>query len=158
MAKSATKSGSKAATKIQPLSDRVVVRPMGGGHLGVRGFERVGEAELPSFFGHMVNDDAPTLDARGRELVFTEITATDPDGTVGAEAPRDGDSGRPRMVRTIIPDKTTAVTAAQAAGDGARRQHENLDQVATAMTEMSAIVAEVARHAALEPGAGVECA
>lgn len=27
---------------------------------------------------------------------------------------KDGDSGRPRMVRTIIPDKTTAVTAAQA--------------------------------------------
>ena len=42
-----------------------------------------------------------------------------------------------------------AVTAAQAAGDGARRQHENLDQVATAMTEMSATVAEVARHASL---------
>jgi crotonobetainyl-CoA:carnitine CoA-transferase CaiB-like acyl-CoA transferase len=27
---------------------------------------------------------------------------------------RDGETGRPRMVRTIIPDKTTAVTAAQA--------------------------------------------
>ena len=26
--------------------------------------ERVGEVELPSFFGHMVNDDAPTLEAR----------------------------------------------------------------------------------------------
>ena len=26
--------------------------------------ERVGEIELPSFFGHMVNDDAPTLEAR----------------------------------------------------------------------------------------------
>ncbi|MFZ3154892.1 MAG: methyl-accepting chemotaxis protein [Pseudomonas sp.] len=42
-----------------------------------------------------------------------------------------------------------AVTVAQAAGEGARRQHENLDQVATAMTEMSATVAEVARHASL---------
>lgn len=40
-----------------------------------------------------------------------------------------------------------ALTLAQAAGEGARRQHENLDQVATAMTEMSATVAEVARHA-----------
>ena len=26
--------------------------------------ERVGDLELPSFFGHMVNDDAPTLEAR----------------------------------------------------------------------------------------------
>ena len=26
--------------------------------------ERVGDVELPSFFGHMVNDDAPTLEAR----------------------------------------------------------------------------------------------
>jgi 3-deoxy-7-phosphoheptulonate synthase len=26
--------------------------------------ERVGQVELPSFFGHMVNDDAPTLEAR----------------------------------------------------------------------------------------------
>ena len=42
-----------------------------------------------------------------------------------------------------------AVTVAQAAGEGARCQHENLDQVATAMTEMSATVAEVARHAGL---------
>ncbi|VXA92785.1 HAMP domain-containing protein [Pseudomonas sp. 8BK] len=40
-----------------------------------------------------------------------------------------------------------ALALAQAAGEGARRQHENLDQVATAMTEMSATVAEVARHA-----------
>jgi crotonobetainyl-CoA:carnitine CoA-transferase CaiB-like acyl-CoA transferase len=31
-----------------------------------------------------------------------------------ADIQRDGDSGRPRMVRTIIPDKTTALTAAQA--------------------------------------------
>jgi crotonobetainyl-CoA:carnitine CoA-transferase CaiB-like acyl-CoA transferase len=31
-----------------------------------------------------------------------------------ADIQRDGDSGRPRMVRTIVPDKTTAVTAAQA--------------------------------------------
>ncbi|WAG79437.1 methyl-accepting chemotaxis protein [Metapseudomonas furukawaii] len=42
----------------------------------------------------------------------------------------------------------TVVTAAQAASDGVRLQHENLDQVATAMNEMSATVAEVARHAA----------
>jgi methyl-accepting chemotaxis protein len=40
------------------------------------------------------------------------------------------------------------VATAQAAGDGVRQQHENLDQVATAMNEMSATVAEVARHAA----------
>ena len=40
------------------------------------------------------------------------------------------------------------VLAAQAAGGGVRRQHEDLDQVATAMNEMSATVAEVARHAA----------
>ncbi|MBA4246228.1 methyl-accepting chemotaxis protein [Ectopseudomonas hydrolytica] len=40
------------------------------------------------------------------------------------------------------------VGAAQAAGDGVRRQYEDLDQVATAMNEMSATVAEVARHAA----------
>ena len=40
------------------------------------------------------------------------------------------------------------VAAAQAAGGGVRRQHEDLDQVATAMNEMSATVAEVARHAA----------
>src|SRR5688500_19690275 len=26
--------------------------------------ERVGQVELPSFFGHMVNDDAPTIEAR----------------------------------------------------------------------------------------------
>ncbi len=31
-----------------------------------------------------------------------------------ASIQKDGDTGRPRMVRTIIPDKTTAVTAAQA--------------------------------------------
>ncbi|KFX69145.1 chemotaxis protein [Pseudomonas taeanensis MS-3] len=42
----------------------------------------------------------------------------------------------------------TVVATAQAAGDGVRQQHENLDQVATAMNEMSATVAEVARHAA----------
>ncbi|WP_271410222.1 methyl-accepting chemotaxis protein [Pseudomonas sp. Q1-7] len=41
-----------------------------------------------------------------------------------------------------------AVAAAHAASDGVRRQHENLDQMATAMNEMSATVAEVARHAA----------
>jgi methyl-accepting chemotaxis protein len=40
------------------------------------------------------------------------------------------------------------VGAAQSAGDGVRRQYEDLDQVATAMNEMSATVAEVARHAA----------
>ncbi len=40
-----------------------------------------------------------------------------------------------------------AAGAAGAAGDGVRQQHENLDQVATAMTEMSSTVAEVARHA-----------
>ena len=38
--------------------------------------------------------------------------------------------------------------AAKAAGEGVRQQHEDLDQVATAMNEMSATVAEVARHAA----------
>src|SRR5690606_6535194 len=27
-------------------------------------FERVGDGEIPSFRGHMVHDDAPTLDAR----------------------------------------------------------------------------------------------
>src|SRR5690606_12338060 len=42
----------------------------------------------------------------------------------------------------------TVVAAAHAANDGVRLQHENLDQVATAMNEMSATVAEVARHAA----------
>jgi methyl-accepting chemotaxis protein len=42
----------------------------------------------------------------------------------------------------------TVVAAAHAASDGVRQQHENLDQVATAMNEMSATVAEVARHAA----------
>jgi crotonobetainyl-CoA:carnitine CoA-transferase CaiB-like acyl-CoA transferase len=31
-----------------------------------------------------------------------------------ADIQKDGETGRPRMVRTIIPDKTTAVTAAQA--------------------------------------------
>ena len=31
-----------------------------------------------------------------------------------ADIQKDGESGRPRMIRTIIPDKTTAVTAAQA--------------------------------------------
>ena len=31
-----------------------------------------------------------------------------------ADIQKDGESGRPKMVRTIIPDKTTAVTAAQA--------------------------------------------
>jgi methyl-accepting chemotaxis protein len=40
------------------------------------------------------------------------------------------------------------VAAASTACEGVRLQHENLDQVATAMTEMSATVAEVARHAA----------
>ena len=38
-----------------------------------------------------------------------------------ADIQKDGDSGRPKMIRTIIPDKTTAVTAAQAitaAGSG----------------------------------------
>ncbi|WP_397427956.1 methyl-accepting chemotaxis protein [Pseudomonas chaetocerotis] len=42
----------------------------------------------------------------------------------------------------------SVVGAAQSAGDGVRRQYEDLDQVATAMNEMSATVAEVARHAA----------
>ncbi|MBD2839578.1 methyl-accepting chemotaxis protein [Pseudomonas sp. JM0905a] len=42
----------------------------------------------------------------------------------------------------------TVVAAAHASSDGVRLQHENLDQVATAMNEMSATVAEVARHAA----------
>ena len=37
---------------------------------------------------------------------------------------------------------------AQSAGDGVRQQYEELDQIATAMNEMSATVAEVARHAA----------
>ena len=37
--------------------------------------------------------------------------------------------------------------AAGAAGEDVRRQHEDLDQVATAMNEMSTTVAEVARHA-----------
>ncbi|MEO4046812.1 methyl-accepting chemotaxis protein [Pseudomonas sp. CAU 1711] len=41
-----------------------------------------------------------------------------------------------------------AAGAAGAAGEGVRQQHEDLDQVATAMNEMSATVAEVARHAA----------
>ncbi|NLW05884.1 MAG: methyl-accepting chemotaxis protein [Pseudomonadaceae bacterium] len=41
-----------------------------------------------------------------------------------------------------------AVKAAQATGDGVRQQHEDLDQVATAMNEMTATVAEVANHAA----------
>jgi crotonobetainyl-CoA:carnitine CoA-transferase CaiB-like acyl-CoA transferase len=31
-----------------------------------------------------------------------------------ADIQKDGDTGRPKMIRTIIPDKTTAVTAAQA--------------------------------------------
>ena len=39
------------------------------------------------------------------------------------------------------------VSAAQASGDGVRQQYQELDQVATAMNEMSATVAEVARHA-----------
>ncbi|QSL90672.1 type IV pili methyl-accepting chemotaxis transducer N-terminal domain-containing protein [Ectopseudomonas toyotomiensis] len=42
----------------------------------------------------------------------------------------------------------SVVGAAQSAGNGVRRQYEDLDQVATAMNEMSATVAEVARHAA----------
>ncbi|MDH0142636.1 methyl-accepting chemotaxis protein [Aquipseudomonas alcaligenes] len=40
-----------------------------------------------------------------------------------------------------------AASAAGAAGEDVRQQHEDLDQVATAMNEMSATVAEVARHA-----------
>ncbi len=40
-----------------------------------------------------------------------------------------------------------ATEAAGSAGAGVRQQHEDLDQVATAMNEMSATVAEVARHA-----------
>jgi methyl-accepting chemotaxis protein len=40
-----------------------------------------------------------------------------------------------------------AANAANAAGEGVRQQHEDLDQVATAMNEMSATVAEVAQHA-----------
>src|SRR5690606_30813798 len=40
------------------------------------------------------------------------------------------------------------VQAAQSAGEGVRQQYEELDQVATAMNEMSATVAEVAQHAA----------
>ncbi|GIZ10935.1 methyl-accepting chemotaxis protein [Pseudomonas sp. NCCP-436] len=38
--------------------------------------------------------------------------------------------------------------AIELAGEGVRQQYEELDQVATAMNEMSATVAEVARHAA----------
>lgn len=55
-----------------------------------------------------------------------------------AEIQADGDSGRPRMVRTIIPDKTTAVTAAQAITAallarerGARGQHVRLSLLDT---------------------------
>lgn len=40
------------------------------------------------------------------------------------------------------------VLAAKATGEGVRQQHEDLDQVATAMNEMTATVAEVAGHAA----------
>ena len=40
-----------------------------------------------------------------------------------------------------------AASAAGAAGEDVRQQHEDLDQVATAMNEISATVAEVARHA-----------
>lgn len=36
---------------------------------------------------------------------------------------------------------------ARSVGDGVRQQYEELDQIATAMNEMSATVAEVARHA-----------
>lgn len=39
------------------------------------------------------------------------------------------------------------VDAAQATGEGVRQQHEDLDQVATAMNQMTATVAEVANHA-----------
>ena len=40
-----------------------------------------------------------------------------------------------------------ALEQALGAGDQVARQHQDLDQVATAMNEMSATVAEVARHA-----------
>lgn len=40
------------------------------------------------------------------------------------------------------------VNAARATGDGVSRQHQDLDQIATAMNEMTATVAEVANHAA----------
>lgn len=58
------------------------------------------------------------------------------------------------MVQTKQTAQTTSqhvkavVTAAQATGEGVRQQHEDLDQVATAMNEMTATVAEVANHAA----------
>lgn len=62
------------------------------------------------------------------------------------------------VVRLMQQTKTTGqttnrhvqevVSAAKATGDGVRQQHEDLDQVATAMNEMTATVAEVANHAA----------
>lgn len=62
------------------------------------------------------------------------------------------------VLRLMIQTKQTAgitsqhvqevVNAAQATGEGVRQQHEDLDQVATAMNEMTATVAEVANHAA----------
>ncbi len=58
------------------------------------------------------------------------------------------------MVRSKQAGQTTSrhvqdvVAAAQATGRGVRQQHEDLDQVATAMNEMTATVAEVANHAA----------
>lgn len=45
-------------------------------------------------------------------------------------------------------DVQGVVGAANVAGDGVRQQHEDIEQVATAMNEMSATVAQVARHAA----------
>lgn len=57
------------------------------------------------------------------------------------------------MVQTKQTGQTTSqhveevVLAAQATGEGVRQQHEDLDQVATAMNEMTATVAEVANHA-----------
>ncbi|MCH2850051.1 hypothetical protein K3V80_14725, partial [Listeria monocytogenes] len=44
-------------------------------------------------------------------------------------------------------DVAEALEQALGAGDQGARQHQDLDPVATAMNEMSATVAEVARHA-----------
>lgn len=101
------------------------------------------------------------------ELGLTRAGAGDFTRALDAEQ-RDNEIGRiiagynrmQREVRTLLAEVKAsggntqshvqqALAVAEAAGEGARRQHENLDQVATAMTEMSATVAEVARHASL---------
>ena len=87
MAKSATKSGSKAATKIQPLSDRVVVRPMeeaeqmkGGLYIPDTAKEKPSQGEVVAVGPGKLSDDGTRLEmdvSVGDRVLYGKYSGTD---------------------------------------------------------------------------------